>query len=367
MRFFLNVHVLLALLSAHHVLCLNIRNQTAKNLGVEALGKQDDVCDGVQYLKKAYGHPGGLPLAFRRRSAPVRIVDFIQIGNTFELPLLLLRLAEMGAEVDEIHIAEGDRDFSGHSKQYVLPGMLAGSAELGRWRSKITHHPVQVPTHLTGYDIQKQVIAAKHNIKGYGVMLEGDLDEIISRPVLRAFRHCEPSGSNLDAKVTMDVFYYSLDWYRGDWALPTIAHDIPSSSSHVALSRDHGDSEREFQKEENRSKYIFDRPDRVVGLGGRAGWHMSWMLGPEGLANKLLRGRIEATPDWALPYIHDKDALVDFLRHRFLPNPQPYDHGLQRTHLTINDIPQAMREDPHKYKDLLGSYFPLALKAAPYQ
>ena len=60
---------------------------------------------------------------------------------------------EMGEEVSEFHIVEGDRDFTGTTKPYTFDELL-NSGRLGAWQDKITYHRAKIPKGVKGYKLQ---------------------------------------------------------------------------------------------------------------------------------------------------------------------------------------------------------------------
>jgi FkbM family methyltransferase len=327
----------------------------------------DDVCSGVLYEK-----PGGLAFGLHRRPAPARVVDFIQLGNIHERPILRLRLAEMADLVDDIHIAEANRDFAGDFKEPVLPHLFAADPEIAKWKHKITHHYVAVPDHLSGYDLQRHTIhEGKAAIQGSGVMVAGDLDEIINRKVLRSLRHCQPEVGPWNAKIRMELFSYNMGWTAGNWIYPTIAYDFGAGGLLLAQSRNGsliGESNgtkntavstaSEASDGRNKTHYVESREDTIICQSCQAGWHVAWMLdGADGIAFKIMHGRIESTPDWAAPHATSEKALAEWLRNDFLRNPGYYDSTIRQTSLSLDELPEAMVANPEQYKFQLGKYF----------
>eukprot|EP00438_Fugacium_kawagutii_P018054 Skav215135 [mRNA] locus=scaffold1164:114969:115373:- [translate_table: standard] len=78
-----------------------------------------------------------IPLHPRKR--PARLINSFSYANPFEVEELLLHLYEMGQEVSEFHIAEGDRDWQGDTKEYSFDTVLS-SGKLDQWKDKITYH-----------------------------------------------------------------------------------------------------------------------------------------------------------------------------------------------------------------------------------
>ena len=64
------------------------------------------------------------------------------------------------------------------------------------------------------------------------ILLEGDLDEIVSEENLKILKNCEPVTGSWSAHVHMGNFYFSLAWTDGDWMLPTTVgffSEVPST------------------------------------------------------------------------------------------------------------------------------------------
>ena len=55
------------------------------------------------------------------------------------------------------------------------------------------------------------------------ILLEGDLDEIVSQKTLRILKNCEPVTGSWNAVIRMGNFYFSLAWTNGEWSGPTTA------------------------------------------------------------------------------------------------------------------------------------------------
>jgi len=192
-------------------------------------GPEPDPCE-VAELVLANG--SAVPL--RHRITPARVVDFIQFCSIHELPELHLRLAEMAHLVDEIHIAEADRTWTGVSKEFVIPDLLQKDPLVAKWKDKIVHHPVHVPQGAYGYEVQSAAIMTKDKIPkdGGGLLLEADLDEVVSRPVLKAIRNCVPQGfDEWDAYIDMDTYKYNMGWTSGRWKWPPIVWSTTSATS----------------------------------------------------------------------------------------------------------------------------------------
>ena len=64
------------------------------------------------------------PIELRPRQSPAKLIDTFAFGNAYEVEELLLRMYEMGEEVSEFHIVEGDHDFQGAKKPYQFEAIL---------------------------------------------------------------------------------------------------------------------------------------------------------------------------------------------------------------------------------------------------
>ena len=166
---------------------LSFRSSDNSNLGTFD-------CNNFQLNTKAGG-----PIELKHRPVPARIIDTFAFGNKFEVEELVLRLYEMGSEVSECHIVEGDKDFTGASKAYEFPAILQ-SGKLDQWKAKITYHKARIPAGVKAYDLQNsqrlamqsEMRSATSSYDPSDILLEGDLDEIVSHLVLQALKHCAP-------------------------------------------------------------------------------------------------------------------------------------------------------------------------------
>lgn len=336
-----------------------VTHNVAEAILLRAASARADPCAGVE-LRLA----NGTNLTLKHRDAPVRVVDFFQFCNEHELPELHLRLAEMGDYVDEIHVAEADRTFTGVPKAIGFPAILQNDTYLARWRHKITHHPVKILASVPpGYKIQDMAIRQKDKISkvGGGVLIEGDLDEITSRPVLRALKHCVPESINgWDAHIEMENYVYNMGWTTGRWEWPPLVHDLSGQAKSPSKMLAPWDTYKakvgEFLEEGLSTAYVKQLPDGVTAKAGPSGWHLSLMLdGAEGLAYKLLRTE-NGKVNWVKEYeSKGEKSLVRFLRDDFLLHPDKYEKHLNASHLEPKDLPEAMVEDPDRFRQLLGS------------
>jgi hypothetical protein len=107
-----------------------------------------DVCQDFLLRDKAKN-----AIALSPRASPAKLIDTFAFVDSYEVEELLLRFYEMGEEVSEIHIVEGDRDFTGGMKPYNFDA-LPNSGQLDPWKNKITYHQVKIPEGVKGYAIQ---------------------------------------------------------------------------------------------------------------------------------------------------------------------------------------------------------------------
>lgn len=307
-----------------------------------------------------------------RANGPVRIVDFVQFGSAHELPELYLRLAEHGDLVDEMHVVEADRTWTGYYKGFVFKDILAKDPELANWRSRITVHEVKLPATTWGYDVQHAMIEKRYDIphKGKeGVLLEGDLDEIVSRPVLRALRSCVPKGTKKwDAHVEMNTWKYNFAWTTGRWIWPPIVSELSEAGMSMNASSEGGIpwlqafSQLRANESSNgtsmnaavasaSSQYVIQKPNAIRLTSGRpAGWHLSWFLdGPEGIAYKYNHCFY---PESSLPHYiaSNKGHLAEYLRDDFLKQPNRYDDVKPAKKEPMDRFPEAFSEHPEKFK-----------------
>eukprot|EP00435_Cladocopium_sp_Y103_P003406 s6634_g1.t1 len=136
-------------------------------------------------------------IALRPRRSSAKVIDTFAFGNAYEVEELLLRMYEMGEEVSEFHIVEGNRDFTGAKK------------------------PLRSEKYLTGYGVQeaqrKAMRSQMHSYDSYDqrdIFLEGDLDEIVSHKALKILKNCEPVtggwNAHIRTHIRMGDFHYSM-------------------------------------------------------------------------------------------------------------------------------------------------------------
>ncbi|CAK8990532.1 unnamed protein product [Durusdinium trenchii] len=314
----------------------------------ERLRVLEDICNGSTLTTRE-----GQAIELKARKQPGQIIDTFAFGNKFEIEVLLLRLYEMGDEVAEFHIVEGDRDFTGSPKEYEFD-LVRG--KLDAWKHKITYHKAKIPAGVKDYDLQNaQRLSMDSEMKSTprdpaDVLLEGDLDEIVHHRTLQVLRNCEPASGAWNTRIRMGNFYYTIGWTTGDWEHPTTAsffsEDHPAKWSTSFTSSTSGMSS--FAE----AKAIWDRPNLLSSRDGPTGWHLGWILnGAEGLARKIFL-LVEGRPVWARDY-KDEAALAKFLKSSFYANPQSYDYKIYPSQVHKDDVPQALLEHPEEFPTIL--------------
>jgi len=289
----------------------------------------------------------GVPIDLKHRPEPARIIDTFAFGNKFEIEELVLRLYEMGSEVSEFHIVEGDKDFTGASKAYEFPAILQ-SGKLDQWKAKIIYHKAQIPAGVKAYDLQNtQKLALQSgmlatNYDSSDILLEGDLDEIVSHSVLQALKHCAPVSGAWNAHIQMVNLYYSAGWTDGNWRQPTTVAYFSESPLHTASSGIF------------LAQSLWAKPNLLSlkhGMG-QSGWHFGWTLnGTEGLARKIFI-HVEGFPIWARGFA-DEAALAKFLDEKFYADIQKYDRRVFPSKLGKETLPRALSEHPEEFPTIL--------------
>ena len=235
-------------------------------------------------------------IELKHRPVPARIIDTFAFGNKFEVEELVLRLYEMGSEVSEFHIVEGDKDFTGASKAYEFPAILQ-SGKIRPMEGKDYIPQSSDPCRCQGLRFAKSLrdwpcrseMRSATNYDPSDILLEGDLDEIVSHLVLQALKHCAP---------------VSGVWKRtySNGKLHTIAQAGPMVISNcqpprltlVRVLYKTLLEELELPLPVFLAQSIWAKPNLLSlkhGMG-QSGWHFSWTLnGTQGLARKVLYPR----------------------------------------------------------------------------
>ena len=94
-------------------------------------------------------------IVLRPRTELARVIDTFLYGYAQEEEELLIRLYEMGDEVSEFHVFEGDHDFVGAKKipPYTFE-ILLNSGKLDAWKDKIIYHKLQLEA-LDNWELQE--------------------------------------------------------------------------------------------------------------------------------------------------------------------------------------------------------------------
>eukprot|EP00435_Cladocopium_sp_Y103_P048388 s963_g14.t1 len=299
-----------------------------------------------------------LPIELRPRQSSAKVIDTFAFGNAYEVEELLLRMYEMGEEVSEFHIVEGDRDFLGTKKPYEFEAVL-NNGQFDAWKDKITYYKVKIPMGKRGYSLQEfQRQQMRSQMKDYhpkDILLEGDLDEIVSDKTLKILKNCEPVAGSWNTRIRMGNFYFSLAWITGDWTGPTTAgffSDGPSPTAVPTLLESDANASHYPNMPTLKSQDIWQRPNMLTRRDGRfPGWHVSWTLnGSAGLAHKFFI-HWEGMPDWAK--FPDEASLTKFLDSGFYENANSYEHGIHPSRLSKEDMPQAVIRHPEKFPTIL--------------
>ena len=323
---------------------LSFRSSDNSNLGTFD-------CNNFQLNTKAGG-----PIELKHRPVPARIIDTFAFGNKFEVEELVLRLYEMGSEVSEFHIVEGDKDFTGASKAYEFPAILQ-SGKLDQWKAKITYHKARIPAGVKAYDLQNsqrlamqsEMRSATSSYDPSDILLEGDLDEIVSHLVLQALKHCAPVSGVWNAHIQMANLYYSAGWTNGNLQFSTTAAYFSESPLQNTTGGTGTSKASMFL-----AQSIWTKPNLLSlkhGLG-QSGWHFSWTLnGTQGLARKIFI-HVEGFPTWARGFA-DEAALAKFLDESFYADIQKYDRRVFPSRLGKETLPRALSEHPEEFPTIL--------------
>jgi len=274
------------------------------------------------------------------------VIDTFAFSFASEAEELLLRFYEMGEEVSEFHIVEGDRDFTGEMKPYNFEALL-NSGQLDPWRNKITYHQVKIPAGVKGYalqEAQRQALRAQVNsFRGYNkddILLEGDLDEILSHKLLQALKTCKPMNNIWRAHVRMADLIYSVAWTTGNVSFGTTFGFFNEGGALAGAG---------FVRDEG---FLHWDHELSAVDGSHVAWHFSFMLnGPAALAHKIFI-RTESRPDFAKDF-RTEDDLATFIASSFYADPSHHDHSIFPSKLGKKDLPQALVQHPEKFPSIL--------------
>eukprot|EP00435_Cladocopium_sp_Y103_P016387 s2931_g4.t1 len=302
-----------------------------------------DICQ--DFVLRDHGAKDAVALS--PRASPAKVIDTFAFSFASEAEELLLRFYEMGEEVSEFHIVEGDRDFTGEMKPYSFDEVLK-SGQLDPWKDKIKYHQVTIPVGVRGYrlqEVQRQALRSQMNsYRDYDqndMLLEGDLDEIVSHKVLQALKTCKPVGGVWKANVRMTDLAYSVAWLRtpGQLAFPTTIGFVSEGGALAgSLAGDNG--------------FLHWEHELSAVDGSHIAWHFSFMLnGPAALAHKIFI-RVEGRPNFAKEFRTEAD-LAAFLENNFYADPSRHDPELVPSKLGKKDLPQALAQHPEKFPSIL--------------
>eukprot|EP00438_Fugacium_kawagutii_P017843 Skav201732 [mRNA] locus=scaffold311:718464:720855:- [translate_table: standard] len=260
----------------------------------------------------------------------------------------------MGDEVSEFHIAEGDRDWQGDAKDYSFDTVLS-SGKLDQWKDKITYHKVKIPSGVLGCDVQRHqrnvVKKQMNNYRDYrpdDVLLEGDLDEIVSRKALKTLKHCKPEGGAWNLRINMTSFHYSLAYMLAQFKVATTAAFFREEKQEAP------DQSVSFLRlQQLRSSAVFWKPFELSIKDQLAGWHLGLMFnGSMGLARKW-----QTTPEYEPGWMRRMAPadLADWIERVMYADPVKNDRSktIHFVKLQKKDLPQAVIEHPEQFPTIL--------------
>eukprot|EP00438_Fugacium_kawagutii_P021248 Skav207769 [mRNA] locus=scaffold2087:154155:154964:- [translate_table: standard] len=261
----------------------------------------------------------------------------------------------MGEEVSEFHIAEGDRDWQGNAKDYTFDTVLS-SGQLDQWKDKITYHKVKIPPGVRGCNVQRRqrdvMKKQMHDYRDYrpnDVLLEGDLDEIISRKALKTLKHCKPEGGVWNLHINMTSFHYSLAYMLAQFKMATIASFFHEKKQEQRPRM----SFLSLRSKEVRNSAVFQQPLELSLKDQLTGWHLGMTFnGSMGLAHKL-----QTTPEKEPEWIRRKDPaeLASWIQKVVSSDPVKHDQSkkIHFVKLEKKDLPAAVIEHPEQFPTIL--------------
>lgn len=186
-------------------------------------------------------------------------------GSTTELLLLECRLTELYDAVDAFIVVEADTDHQGHDKPY---NYLENEARFARWADKIVYVKASgLPTVEDDPGVwarehsQREFIAqglAEINAQPDDIVLQSDADEI---PRSVYARNVVPKADNFIG-FHQKAHFWAIDWlYEQGWNGTVAARVETALKTGFGAMRDR----RNFA------------PQKLP----NAGWHFSWLGGPE--------------------------------------------------------------------------------------
>lgn len=187
-----------------------------------------------------------------------------------------------------------------------------------------------------------------HDYRDYrpdDVLLEGDLDEIISRKALKTLKHCKPEGGAWNLRINMTSFHYSLAYMLAQFKVATTA---------VFFREEAVDQRVSFlQSHQLRSSAVFWRPLELSVKDQMTGWHLGLMFnGSMGLVRKW-----QTTPEHEPEWIRRKDPadLADWIERVLYADPVNHDNSktIHFVKLEKKDLPKAVIEHPEQFPTIL--------------
>eukprot|EP00435_Cladocopium_sp_Y103_P011990 s2931_g3.t1 len=206
------------------------------------------------------------------------------------------------------------------------------SGQLDPWKDKITYHQVKIPAGVTGYElqeVQRQALRSKVNshrdCEKNEVILEGDLDEIVSHKLLQAIKTCKPINSIWRAYVRMADLVYSVAWTTGNVSHPTTFGFCSEGGALTGIS---------FAEDQG---FLHWDHELSAMDGSHIAWHFSFMLnGPAALAHKIFI-RTESRPDFAKEF-RTEDELATFIKSSLYADPSHHDPSIFPSKLVVDPV-----------------------------
>eukprot|EP00438_Fugacium_kawagutii_P018053 Skav215134 [mRNA] locus=scaffold1164:113612:114244:- [translate_table: standard] len=201
-----------------------------------------------------------------------------------------------------------------------------------------------------------------HDYRDYlpdDVLLEGDLDEIISRKALKTLKHCKPEGGVWNLHVNMTSFHYSLAYMLAQFKMATTASFLHEKKQNDQNGHE-ANATASFLGHRLRGSTVFWQPLELSVKGRLTGWHLGMMFnGSMGLARKLQTTPEHETPEQEPESIRRKNItdLVDWIERVLYADPVKHDNSKGRkihfVKLEKKDLPKAVMEHPEQFPTIL--------------